>query len=144
MKCNIHLYIYKENSGFSKLAVFICLGIQYIKMNMIFSILLVDTMSCMWLFQSHCLVCLHVWKTIKWTLTVICHTVRMEVLLVCVCVLSFRSVPCVHHTYAIRRKYWCCYWWFIFEEFCRYKVYVKTKNDKAMSSCINLKYVFNE
>lgn len=46
------IYIFKnidvlEHSGFCRLAMFICLVIQYIKINMIFSILLVDTMSCM-------------------------------------------------------------------------------------------------
>lgn len=54
MKSTLYIYnIYLKNinvlehSGFYRLAMFICLVIQYIKMNMIFYILLVDTMSCM-------------------------------------------------------------------------------------------------
>lgn len=71
---NIYKYIFKkinvlEHSGFCKPAMFICLGEQYIKINMIFYILLIDTMSRMWSFESHCLVCLHVSTTINGELT---------------------------------------------------------------------------
>lgn len=47
-----NIYIFKkidvlEHSGFCRLAMFICFGKQYMKINMIFSISLVDAMSCM-------------------------------------------------------------------------------------------------
>lgn len=55
-----------DHSSFARPAMFLCLGITYIKINMIFYIMLVDTMSCMWLVGSHRLVCLLVWKNNKW------------------------------------------------------------------------------
>lgn len=87
-----------EHSSFARPAMFLCLGITYIKINMIFYIMLVDTMSCMWLVGSHRLVCLLVWKNNKWGTH--CHLPHSEneFCVICVCLRveqSFKQIDSV-------------------------------------------------